>query len=83
MLKKYNTSDFQLKSLQPLRDKLKSGSFQLYIWRLKLQQTLSFTFLPQNMLLLTLTEEISIQSKLEKHDKTQISEKRTLKLVRF
>ena len=83
ILRKHNTSDFHLKVLQPLRDELTSGSFQLYIWRLKLQQTLSFIFPPQNKLLLTLKEKIFDQSELEKHDETQISERRTLKLVRF
>ena len=83
ILKNYNRSDFLLKVLQPLRDELASGSFQLYIWRLNLQQTLSFKFVPQNKLLLTLTEYIFIQSELEKQDKSQISEKSILKLVRF
>ena len=83
ILRKHNTSDFHLKVLQPLRDELTSGSFQLYIWRLKLQQTLSFNFPPQNKLLLTLKEKIFDQSELQKHDKTQISEIRTLKLTDF
>ena len=43
---KENTSDFHLKVLQPLRDELTSGSFQLYIWQLNLQQTLSYNFFP-------------------------------------
>ena len=34
--KEHNTSEFQLKIIQPLRDQLTSGSFQLYIWRLNL-----------------------------------------------
>ena len=46
LLKKHNTSVFQLKIIQPLRDELTSGSFQLYIWWLNLKQTLSFNFLP-------------------------------------
>ena len=46
LLKKHNTSEFQLKIIQPLRDQLTSGSFQLYIWWINLQQTLSFNFLP-------------------------------------
>ena len=46
IFKKHNTSYFHLKVLQPLRDELASGSFQLYIWRLNLQQTLSFKFVP-------------------------------------
>ena len=45
-LKKHNTSEFQLKIIQPLRDELTGGSFQLYIWWINLQQTLSFNFLP-------------------------------------
>ena len=36
ILKKHNTSEFQLKIIQPLRDELPGGSFQLYIWRLNL-----------------------------------------------
>ena len=51
ILKNYNRSDFLLKVLQPLRDELASGSFQLYIWRLNLQQTLSFIFPPQNVVI--------------------------------
>ena len=41
LLKKHNTSEFQLKIIQPLRDDLTGGSFQLYIWWINLQQTLS------------------------------------------
>ena len=46
ILKKHNMSEFQLKIIQPLRDELTCGSFQLYIWRLNVKQTLSFNFLP-------------------------------------
>ena len=83
ILRKHNTSDFQLKILQLLRDELTCGSFQLYIWRLNLQQTLSFKFFPYNKVLLTLTEKTFIQSEHEKKGKTHISEKRILKLLIF
>ena len=46
ILKKHNTSEFQLKIIQPLRDEVTCGSFQLYIFRLNLKQTLSFNLLP-------------------------------------
>ena len=46
ILKKHNTSEFQLKNIQPLRDELTGGNFQLYIWWLNLKQTLCFNFLP-------------------------------------
>ena len=46
LLKKHNTSVFQLKIIQPLRHELTSGSLQLYIWWLNLKQTLWFIFLP-------------------------------------
>ena len=45
-LKKTQHVSFSVKVLQPLRDELTCGSFQLYIWWLNLQQTLSFTFVP-------------------------------------
>ena len=58
-----------------LRGELTCGSFQLYIWRLNLKQTLPFTSHFQNKFVLTLTEEIITQSKPEKQDKNQNSYK--------
>ena len=36
LFKQHNTSQFHLKIIQPLRDELTGGSFQLYIWQLNL-----------------------------------------------
>ena len=66
---------FSVKILQPLRDELNSGSFQLYIRRLKLQQTLSFNFLPQNNLFLTLTEKSSFNQNLKNKIKLRFRRK--------
>ena len=44
--KKIKHVRYSVKILQPLRDELTCGSFQLYIGRLNLNQTLSFNFLP-------------------------------------
>ena len=61
--------------LHTLRGELTCGSFQLYIWRLVLKQTLSFTSLFKNKSVLTLTKEIIIQSEPEKQYKNRVSEK--------
>ena len=58
-----------------LRGELTCARFRLYIWRLNLKQTLSFTSLFKTRLVLTLTKEIIIQSEPEKEDKNQSSAK--------
>ena len=59
-----------------LRSQLTCGSFQLYIWRLNLLQTMSFISSLLNRLVLTLTEDIIIQSEPEKQDESQILEEK-------
>ena len=66
-----------------LRSELMCGMFQLYIWWLILQQTLSFNSLLQNKLVLTLTEDIIIQPETEKQEKSQILEKKFQNLAHF
>ena len=51
---------------QGLRGELTSGSLQIYIWRLSLSQTLSFTYPLQKKLVSTLTEDIIIHSEPKK-----------------
>ena len=62
-----------------LRGEVTCGSFQLYIWRINLYQTLSFTSPLWNKLVFKLTEEIIIQSEPEKQDKNQKSKRKFLK----
>ena len=58
-----------------LRGQLICGSFHLYIWRLNLKQTLYFYSLPRKCLVLTLTENLIIQSEPEKQDKIRFRRK--------
>ena len=52
-----------------MRVDLTCGGFPLYIWRLKLQQFLSYISPLQNKLVLTLTVDFVIQSQTEKQNK--------------
>ena len=54
-----------------LRDELTCGSFQLYIWRLNLQQTLSFDSPLYKKMMFRLTKDIINQSEPEKQDEYQ------------
>ena len=62
--------------LYVLRDEMTWGSCQLFIWRLNLWKALSFNSSLQKKFVLTLPEDIIIQSEPEKQDKNQITEKK-------
>ena len=66
-----------------LRDALTCGSFQLSIWRLTLEHALTSNSPLWNKLVITLTEDIIIQSEPEEQDKTQILEKKFWNLSDF
>ena len=90
-----NASSFHFKKTQHVRVSVKNYTTfdrRIDFWQLPVvnlatksttDQTLSFNFFTTNKLVLTVTENIFIQSELEKQDKNQISEKRILKIVRF
>ena len=65
-----------------LRDELTCGSFQLFIRRLTITRIV-FYFPLWNKLVLTLTEDIIIQTELEKQDKNQILGKKFWNLSDF
>ena len=70
-------------TLHILRDELTCGNCQLYTWRLNLSHALSFNSSLQNMLVITFTEAIIIQSEHQNQDKNQVSEKKFQNLGDF